>query len=49
MISAGRMPTLANEAKNVTPLTQIDTKIKGAAVKLSAIDQPQPRCSSCQT
>jgi menaquinol-cytochrome c reductase iron-sulfur subunit len=44
------MPTLANEAKNVTPLTQIDTKITGsAATKLSAIDQPQPRCSSCQT
>jgi len=50
MISAGRMPTLANEAKNVTPLTQIDTKINGSsAAKLSAIDQPQPRCSSCQT
>jgi menaquinol-cytochrome c reductase iron-sulfur subunit len=50
MISAGRMPTLANEAKNVAPLTQIDTKIKSASSgKLSAIDQPQPRCSSCQT
>jgi menaquinol-cytochrome c reductase iron-sulfur subunit len=50
MISAGRMPTLANEATNVTPLTQIDTRIKGSsAAKLSAIDQPQPRCSSCQT
>jgi len=50
MISAGRMPTLANEAKNVKPLTQIETKINGSsAAKLSAIDQPQPRCSSCQT
>ena len=49
MISAGRMPTLANEAKNVSPLTQIETKIQGPAAKLSAIDQPQPRCSSCQT
>jgi menaquinol-cytochrome c reductase iron-sulfur subunit len=50
MISAGRMPTLANEAKNVTPLTQIETHIQGSlAGKLSAIDQPQPRCSSCQT
>jgi menaquinol-cytochrome c reductase iron-sulfur subunit len=50
MISAGRMPTLANEAKNVTPLTQIETHIQSSpAGKLSAIDQPQPRCSSCQT
>jgi Rieske Fe-S protein len=50
MISAGRMPTLANEAKNINPLTQIETKIQGGpAAKLSAIDQPQPRCSSCQT
>jgi menaquinol-cytochrome c reductase iron-sulfur subunit len=46
MISAGRMPTLANEAKNVTPLTQIEGS---SAARLSAIDQPQPRCSSCQT
>jgi menaquinol-cytochrome c reductase iron-sulfur subunit len=46
MISAGRMPTLANEAKNVTPLTQIEGT---SAARLAAIDKPQPRCSSCQT
>jgi len=46
MISAGRMPTLANEAKNVTPLTQIEGT---PAARLAAIDKPQPRCSSCQT
>jgi menaquinol-cytochrome c reductase iron-sulfur subunit len=40
------MPTLANEAKNVTPLTQIEGS---PAARLAAIDQPQPRCSSCQT
>src|ERR1700723_4068839 len=37
MISAGRMPTLANEAKNVTPLTQIEGS---PAARLAAIDQP---------
>jgi menaquinol-cytochrome c reductase iron-sulfur subunit len=46
MISAGRMPTLANEAKNVAPLTQIEGS---PAARLAAIDKPQPRCSSCQT
>ncbi|MBB5339519.1 ubiquinol-cytochrome c reductase iron-sulfur subunit [Tunturiibacter gelidoferens] len=54
MISAGRMPTLANEAKMVTPLTQIETQIDGStaariAARLNTNDQPQPRCSSCQT
>jgi menaquinol-cytochrome c reductase iron-sulfur subunit len=46
MISAGRMPTLANEAKNITPLTQIEGS---PGARLNAVDQPQPRCSSCQT
>jgi menaquinol-cytochrome c reductase iron-sulfur subunit len=54
LISAGRMPTLANEAKTVTPLTQIETQIDGSpaariAARLNTTDQPQPRCSSCQT
>jgi menaquinol-cytochrome c reductase iron-sulfur subunit len=50
MISAGRMPTLANEAKNVTPLTQIDgSSAARIAARLNPTDQSQPRCSSCQT
>jgi menaquinol-cytochrome c reductase iron-sulfur subunit len=50
MISAGRMPTLANEAKTVTPLTQIDgSPAARLNARLSTTDQPQPRCSSCQT
>ncbi|MDX6459687.1 MAG: hypothetical protein QOE55_3384 [Acidobacteriaceae bacterium] len=47
MISAGRMPTLANEAKVEAPLTQL---VGGASTaKLAAIDQPKLRCSSCQS
>jgi menaquinol-cytochrome c reductase iron-sulfur subunit len=44
MISAGRMPTLANPAKVEPPLTQIE-----GATKLAAIEQPKPRCASCQS
>jgi menaquinol-cytochrome c reductase iron-sulfur subunit len=46
LISAGRMPTLANEAKNDMPLTQIDGS---PAARLAGLEQPKPRCSSCQT
>jgi menaquinol-cytochrome c reductase iron-sulfur subunit len=50
MINAGRMPTLANDAKSASPLTQIETQMQGGPVaRLAAIEQPQPRCSSCQT
>jgi menaquinol-cytochrome c reductase iron-sulfur subunit len=47
MISAGNMPTLATQARNESPLTQIQPS--GAAAKLATLDQPTPRCSSCQT
>jgi Rieske Fe-S protein len=46
MISAGRMPTLANEASVDPPLTQLGTA--GSAQRLSALEQPRPRCGSCQ-
>ncbi len=48
MLSAGAMPTLANEARNNSPLPQIELG-SSAAQKLSTVDQPTPRCSSCQT
>jgi menaquinol-cytochrome c reductase iron-sulfur subunit len=44
MISAGKMPTLANPAKVEPPLTQIE-----GSTKLAAIEQPKPRCASCQS
>jgi len=47
MISAGNMPTLATQARNESPLTQIQPS--GTAAKLATLDQPTPRCSSCQT
>jgi Rieske Fe-S protein len=46
MISAGRMPTLANEARVELPLTQIVGA--GSAERLAAVEQPKPRCGSCQ-
>lgn len=46
MISAGRMPTLANEAKVDLPLTQITGA--ESAVRLSSVQQPKPRCGSCR-
>ena len=46
MISAGKMPTLANEARVEPPLTQIVGT--DAAKRLSALEQPKPRCGSCQ-
>ena len=44
MISAGKMPTLANQASVAAPLTQIEN-----ATKSMAIEQPKPRCASCQS
>ena len=46
MISAGKMPTLANQARVEPPLTQIIGT--DAAKRLSALEQPKPRCGSCQ-
>jgi Rieske Fe-S protein len=46
MISAGKMPTLANEAKVEMPLTQIVGA--GSGERLSATERPKPRCGSCQ-
>jgi menaquinol-cytochrome c reductase iron-sulfur subunit len=46
MISAGKMPTLANEARVERPLTQIVGT--GSAKRLAAVEQPKPRCGSCQ-
>jgi menaquinol-cytochrome c reductase iron-sulfur subunit len=48
MISAGRMPTLANQAKMEAPLTQLEVS-GSAAARLAGVEQPKPRCSSCQT
>jgi menaquinol-cytochrome c reductase iron-sulfur subunit len=44
MISAGKMPTLANPTANNTPLIQLE-----GATKLAKLDQPKPRCASCQS
>jgi Rieske Fe-S protein len=46
MISAGKMPTLANEASVRPPLTQIVGA--GSAERLAALERPEPRCGSCQ-
>ena len=47
MISAGKMPTLATQAKAVPPpLTQIEGS---PAAALAAVEQSKPRCSSCQS
>jgi menaquinol-cytochrome c reductase iron-sulfur subunit len=46
MISAGKMPTLANQTRVEPPLTQITGA--DAAKRLSALEQPKPRCGSCQ-
>jgi len=47
MIHVGRMPTLASQASVTPPLTQLE--INGPATTLAAVEQPKPRCSSCQT
>ena len=46
MISAGKMPTLANEARVEQPLTQIVGA--GSAKRLATVEPPKPRCGSCQ-
>jgi menaquinol-cytochrome c reductase iron-sulfur subunit len=46
MISAGKMPTLANQARNELPLTQIEGT--DAAKRLKVLERPEPRCGSCQ-
>ncbi|HSY67922.1 MAG TPA: Rieske 2Fe-2S domain-containing protein [Edaphobacter sp.] len=46
MISAGKMPTLANEARIDPPLTQITGA--DSVKRLAALEQPKPRCGSCQ-
>ena len=46
MISAGRMPTLANQATVDLPLTQLVGS--GSAQRLSASGRSKPRCGSCQ-
>ena len=46
MISAGKMPTLANEARVEPPLTQIVGA--DSAERLTALERPKPRCGSCQ-
>jgi len=46
LISAGKMPTLATQACTEPPLTQIEGS---PAARLAVIEQPKPRCSSCQT
>ncbi|MBB5064222.1 ubiquinol-cytochrome c reductase iron-sulfur subunit [Granulicella mallensis] len=43
VISAGKMPTLANQAKNESPLVQLE----GATSTEAPL--PKPRCSSCQS
>jgi menaquinol-cytochrome c reductase iron-sulfur subunit len=50
MISAGRMPTLATQARMEPPLTQLE--MSGSATRLAGVglsERPKPRCSSCQT
>lgn len=46
MISAGKMPTLANQATIERPLTQIVGT--DSAKRLTAVERPEPRCGSCQ-
>jgi Rieske Fe-S protein len=43
VISAGKMPTLANQAKNESPFVQLE----GAGSTDAPL--PKPRCSSCQS
>jgi menaquinol-cytochrome c reductase iron-sulfur subunit len=46
MISAGKMPTLANQASIDPPLTQLVTT--NSAQRMPASGRPKPRCGSCQ-
>lgn len=45
MVSVGKMPTLAAPGMPEQALTQIEGS---PSAKLAAVDQPKPRCSSCQ-
>jgi menaquinol-cytochrome c reductase iron-sulfur subunit len=47
MISAGKMPTLANEARVEPPLTQIVGA--DSPERLMALERSKPRCGSCQS
>ena len=47
LISAGKMPTLATQARMDPPLTQLE--VSGSAARLAGVEQPKARCSSCQT
>jgi menaquinol-cytochrome c reductase iron-sulfur subunit len=47
MISAGRMPTLANEARVENPLVHIEGH--SASAVLASTPKPEPRCGSCQS
>jgi menaquinol-cytochrome c reductase iron-sulfur subunit len=49
MISAGRMPTLATEARIEPPLTQLEVSGSAALAGVGLSERPKPRCSSCQT
>jgi menaquinol-cytochrome c reductase iron-sulfur subunit len=46
MISAGKMPTLANQASISPRLTQIVGA--DSAERLKTLERPEPRCGSCQ-
>jgi menaquinol-cytochrome c reductase iron-sulfur subunit len=50
MISAGRMPTLANEAKVEMPVEMPLTQLVGgdSTARLARLEQSKPRCGSCQ-
>jgi menaquinol-cytochrome c reductase iron-sulfur subunit len=51
IISAGQMPTLANEARTQAPSGVPLIQIDGAAPAASVLDlqPPKPRCGSCQS
>ncbi len=49
MISAGRMPTLATEARMESPLTQLEVSGSAALAGEGLPERPKPRCSSCQS
>jgi len=46
LIRAGKMPTLAAQAKVEQPLTQIVET--GSAARLASVEKTEPRCGSCQ-
>jgi len=46
MISAGKMPTLAQQAEVTPSLVSLD--VDGPAKRLASIEKPKPRCGSCE-